>query len=142
MSNQGAYYSAESYLNGSSIARKVVGQFDKSGFTVDFVNNGDDHYDPVTKTVSWDPSKAIRDTHGNTISPALALYHEMVHGLGDKANSAAFDRRVNTPAGVFDNREEQRVIQRYENPAARQLHEGIRDSHHGSIYTVFGVDQR
>jgi hypothetical protein len=142
MRNQGDYYSAEAYLDGSSVMRNVVSQFDNGGFSVVFVNNGDDHYDPATKTVSWDPSTAVKDTHGNTISPALALGHEMVHALGDKANSAAFNRRMNTPAGVFDNKEEQRVIRRYENPAARQLREGIRDSHHGSIYTVFGVDQR
>jgi uncharacterized protein (UPF0303 family) len=118
--------------------RNVVKLFEKSGYSIVFNNDSKDETFPITKTIYWDPSKAVRDNHGHTISPALALGHEMVHAIGGRLR----DRLHAIRDSQYDNKEERRVIRQYENPAARQLGEGIRDSHHGTFYTVFSVDQR
>ena len=113
--------------------KTVIGAFDKGHFHIKIIHDGNDRYDPNTRTVYWDPHSALRTTTGGNQTPALGLGHEMGHATGDRQQNAVLS---NTPDQRYDNKEERRVIRNYENPAARELGESPRYNHAGTPYNV------
>lgn len=99
----------------------------------------DDHFDPATNTIAWDPYSALRTTRGGRQSPALGLGHEVDHAV---ENAALQARLQATPDARYDNKEERRVITGSERHAARVLGESIRFDHSGSTYRVNSPVQR
>lgn len=95
--------------------------------------SNDDHYNPNSKEITWDPLSAMTCTNGKKQTPALGLGHEAEHALGDiKGNAASA-----APDGsVYDNLEEKRVIDGWEKNAAAKLGEGSRTDHRGNTYQV------
>jgi len=111
----------------------VIGAFDSGHFHLKIIHDGNDRYDPNTRTVYWDPHSALQTTTGGHQTPALGLGHEMAHATGDRHQNAVLS---NTPDRRYDNKEERRVIRNYENPAARELGESPRYNHGGVPYNV------
>jgi hypothetical protein len=64
-------------------------------------------------------------------TPALGLFHEMVHAYNYLFDRAAMKKRNKTKDSDYDNAEERRVIEGYETPAAKILGEGVRTNHRG-----------
>jgi len=79
--------------------------------------------------VYWNCYFATKCTNGGTQSPALALYHELSHLVGPRANPALPDRQ-------YGNTEERRVITGPEARAARELGESTRTDHLGTKFPV------
>ncbi len=128
---------AKTYLSGSKEMSEVIKAFESGNFHIKIIHDGKDHYDPSSRTVYWDPHSALKTTGGGRQSPALGLGHEMAHATG-----SSHDHLVRTPDSKFDNKEERRVILNYENRAAKELGESMRQNHdsyhdaqHG-LYTV------
>lgn len=96
-------------------------------------HRGDDHFDPATGTIVWDPYSALRTTQGGRQSPALGLGHELAHAAEAPAREAHLSAKA-LPA--YDNAEERRVIRGPEREAARALGEAVRSDHRGSLYRV------
>lgn len=129
--------SAKKYLSGSKEMREVISAFESGNFHIKIIHDGQDRYDPNSRTVYWDPHSALKTTGGGKQSPALGLGHEMAHATG-----SSHDHLVGTLDSKFDNKEERRVILNYENRAAKELGESMRQNHdafhdanHG-LYTV------
>ena len=85
-------------------------------FHLQLINDGNDRYDPNTRTVYWDPHSALETTGGGHQTSVLGLGHEMAHATGNRHMTAELS---GTPDSQFDTKEERRVILNYENPAAR-----------------------
>lgn len=102
-------------------------------FRLTLNHHGDDHFDPATDTIAWDPYSALRTTRGGRQSPALGLGHEIAHAIESPRREAALSARV---LPRYDNAEERRVICGSERHAAQTLGEGIRFDHRGSTYRV------
>lgn len=100
--------------------RTVIKAFDSGHFHLKIIHDGNDRYDPQTRTVYWDPHSALKTTAGGHQTPALGLGHEMAHATGNRHQNAVLS---NTPGPRYDTKEERRVIRNYENPAARELGE-------------------
>ena len=99
----------------------------------------DDHFDPVTRTVAWDPYSALRTTDGGGQSPALGLGHELVHADADPRTR---ERLAHIRSPRYDNAEERRVIRGAETHAARSLGESIRHDHAGATFRVTSPTDR
>jgi RHS repeat-associated protein len=78
-----------------------------------------------------------RNTTGKQ-SPALGLFHEMVHGMNDFDSRRGQMKRGATPDPFYGNKEEKDVIENYETPAAQILGEGVRMNHDGNAITTTG----
>lgn len=130
-----AFSKAESYLRGDSIMRRTLDDLESGSTTFVIAKNarGDDHFDPWSATVTWDPHSALRTTGGGRQSPALGLGHELVHADED-ARVRAF--LAATPSVRYDDAEERRVIRGAEAHAARTLGEATRYDHGGTPYHV------
>ncbi len=87
-------------------------------------------------TIFWESRKGIILSNGNKQSPAIRLEHEFDHALDDLANHKDHEKRKDTPAGLYDNEEERRVIEGSETETARTLHQGVRHDHYGTTYKV------
>jgi hypothetical protein len=132
---------AFAYLSRDAVERALIRRVEQSPERHRIVINhrGDDSYRPDTRTIRWDPTSAMRTTHGGRQSPALDLAHELDH-------AAQSDRRyrhltaVRVPA--YDTIEERRVITGTERHAARTLHESTRSDHRGFVYRVTGPTER
>ena len=124
---------ARQYLSGSAEMRSVMAAFDSGHIHIKIIHDGNDRYDPNTRTVYWDPHSALRTTTGGHQTPALGLGHEMAHATG---NHRQYDTLSSRPDARYANKEERRVIRNYENPAARQLGESLRYNHAGTTYNV------
>jgi RHS repeat-associated protein len=124
---------AKRYLSGSKEMRAVLKAFESGHFHLEIIHDGNDRYDPATRTVYWDPHSALQTTAGGHQTPALGLGHEMAHATGNRHNNAVLS---NTPDQRYDTKEERRVIRNYENPAARELGESPRYNHAGTPYNV------
>jgi hypothetical protein len=129
----GSVATAEKYLAGSKAMRPVLKAFKSGHFHISLIHDGNDRYDPNTRTVYWDPNSALETTDGGHQTPALGLGHEMAHATG---NRHTYDELVNIPDPQYFTREERRVILNYEDPAARQLGESTRSNHGGVPYNV------
>jgi len=129
------YDLARAYLTRDRTERRLFARFESSPRTFHLTINhrGDDHFDPASNTIAWDPYSALRTTRGGTQSPALGLGHEIAHAVESPAREAALSSRFR--AG-YDDAEEARVIRGCERHAARTLGEGVRYDHRGSLYRV------
>jgi hypothetical protein len=109
----------------SPTAVKLLQQLPK-GFHINITHNGDDSYDPNTKTINWDPRSALEVSSGaGKQSAALGLIHEIDH--------AANGQRSPTPTGDgYENTEEKRVITGSETTIAHDLGEPTRTDHYGT----------
>ncbi len=126
---------ARAYVIRDSAARRLFERLESSArtFHLTIDRRGDDHFDPATDTIAWDPYSALRTTRGGRQSPALGLAHEIAHAVESPRREAELSARVR--AG-YDNAEEARVIRGCERHAARSLGEGVRFDHRGSLYRV------
>ncbi len=88
-------------------------------------SGGTMNYDPVTQTITWDPTSGLR-VPGGVQSPALGLVHEGDHALGHLRGNLA-----PTPAA-----EELRVIKGAEADAAGRLNQPTRSGHIGLAIPV------
>ena len=129
------YELARTYLMRDACERRLFARFESSvqTFHVSVNHRGDDHYDPATRTVAWDPYSALRTTRGGTQSPALGLAHEIAHAVENPSREAALSARTDAR---YDDAEEARVIRGSERHAARALGEAVRFDHRGSVYRV------
>jgi hypothetical protein len=113
--------------------RPVLKAFKSGHFHLKIIHDGNDRYDPQTRTVYWDPHSALKTTMGGHQTPALGLGHEMAHATGNRHMTG---RLMMEPDRQYDTKEERRVILNYEDPAARQLGESLRYNHGGTPYNV------
>jgi hypothetical protein len=129
------YLLALIYLKKDPACAKVIKKLEKSKrkFKLEFVRDGNDRYDPATRTVYWDPKSGLICTNGSGQTPALGLCHEMAHAAGD----GPIARHMSiTPDDQYDWREERRVIRTYETPFAIRNGEGVRHDHGGDAVNV------
>ena len=73
-----------------------------------------------TNTILWNPTQGLRTTSGKKLSPVIQLIHEADHADQADRNPQQFNKDVSTPAGVYDTREEERVILGTETNVARK----------------------
>jgi RHS repeat-associated protein len=132
--NSAYYQQAISYLTRDPGMAAIINDLIRSStnYNIDFNGNDDDHYDPSTHTVAWDPNSALRTTNNECQTPALGLGHEMAHA--DAPWWAPWVGWIPWPA--YDNLEERRVITGSETRAANTLGEGTRTDHGGTPFTV------
>lgn len=131
-----SYESAKTYLCKDAVERRLFYRLEHAHshhYTLAVNHRNDDHYDPNTNTIAWDPYSALRTTGGGRQSPALGLGHEVDHAV---ENARIADRLRNTHDAQFDTAEEHRVIMGSEAHAARTLGEGVRHNHGGATYRV------
>ena len=131
-----SYEIAKAYLCKDTLERQLFYRLEHAhsrDYTLSINDRNDDHYDPNSNTIAWDPYSALRTTSGGRQSPALGLGHEIDHAV---ENARTADRLRNTPDSKFDTAEEHRVIMGSEAHAARTLGEGVRRDHGGNTYRV------
>ncbi len=131
----GEFRGAETYLRHDSIMRRELDRLEHGSAAYVIRGNArdDDRFDPLTRTVQWDPYSALRTTDGGRQSPALGLGHELAHAA---ENTWTRGRLAATPSLRYDTAEERRVIRGAEAHAARTLGEATRYDHAGSTYRV------
>ncbi|HKU68924.1 MAG TPA: hypothetical protein VJP85_14210 [Candidatus Baltobacteraceae bacterium] len=129
------YLLAREYLSRDGSERRLFERLDRSArrFHLHVNHRNDDHFDPNTDTIAWDPYSALRTTRGGTQSPALGLGHEVAHAVEAPRREAALASRA---LAAYDDAEERRVIRGSERHAARTLGEGVRFDHRGRTYRV------
>jgi RHS repeat-associated protein len=122
------YLAAVAYLQGDSGMASTIEDLQNSStvYTINFINDGNDRFDPSTDTVYWDPYSGCVSTSGGTQSAALGLGHEMDHA--DHPFLGGLLSRI--PAGRYTNLEEWRVIFVGETTAAHTLGEPTRPDHY------------
>ena len=100
------------------------------GQTININHEHDDHYNPNTGEIAWDPRSAlIVNGTDNMQSPALGFIHEVDHAVNRLENPK--------PTGDdYHNTEEERVITGSEAQIARDLGEPIRTDHLGTVEHV------
>lgn len=130
-----AFRQAETYLRGDTIMARTLDDLERAAGAIVIRKNShdDDHFDPATRSIQWDPTSALRTTDGGRQSPALGLGHELVHADADPQTR---ERLAQTRSPKYDNAEERRVIRGAETHAARTLGESIRHDHAGSVFHV------
>ena len=126
---------AKAYLIRDVAGRRLFDRLESSSrtFRLTIDRRGDDHFDPNTDTIAWDPYSALRTTRGGKQSPALGLEHEIAHAVESPRVQAELRGQVRAR---YDNAEEARVIRGCERHAARALGEGVRFDHRGTLYRV------
>jgi hypothetical protein len=129
------YNLAKAYLSRDSVERKIFAKLSASHrrFHLTINHRSDDHFDPNTNTIAWDPYSALRTTRGGTQSPALGLGHELDHAVESPEQE---DKLNNRSVKKYDTLEERRVIRGSERHAARTLGEATRFDHRGSTFRV------
>jgi hypothetical protein len=129
------YKLARAYLSRDPIERRLFERLDRSArhFYLRINDRNDDHFDPNSNTIAWDPYSALRTTRGGRQSPALGLGHEVAHAVESPAREAGLTAR---PRPRYDDAEEERVIRGSERHAALTLGEGVRFDHRGTTYRV------
>lgn len=129
------YELARAYLTRDPLERRLFERLDSGTrhFRLTINHRNDDHFDPNTNTIAWDPYSALRTTQGGTQSPALGLGHEIAHAVEAPSRE---DRLTANRLPRYDNAEERRVIRGSERHAARTLGEAVRFDHRGTTYRV------
>lgn len=131
-----AYLQAKAYVSRDSGERRLFARIEDDPtrrFRLRTDRCDDDHFDPNTNTIAWDPRSALRTTRGGRQSPALGLAHEIDHAV---EAPRAYDRLSDRIDSRYDTAEERRVIRGSERHAAHTLREGVRCDHSGSCYRV------
>jgi ribosome modulation factor len=127
---------AKAYLSHDAVERALFDRLERAHgrhYRLIVNHRNDDHFDPATDTIAWDPHSALRTTCGGRQSPALGLGHEIDHAVESRAREAALAARSSR---AYDTAEERRVITGSERHAARTLGEGVRHDQRGSCYRV------
>src|ERR1700719_3249799 len=78
------YETAKAYLARDPVERKLFNRLEHKKtrhFELTITRRNDDHFDPNTNTIAWDPYSALRTTRGGHQSPALGLGHEVDHAV-------------------------------------------------------------
>jgi hypothetical protein len=102
----------------------------RSVYTIKINMGGRNEYDEATHTIYWDHHQATKCTpNGGTQSPAMALWHELMHARGPMLP-------WRYAPGGYDNVEEKRVVDGPERDAARALCECVRINHRGDPFYV------
>lgn len=129
------YKLARDYLSRDGDERRLFERLDGSTrhFHLRINHRNDDHFDPNTNTIAWDPYSALRTTGGGTQSPALGLGHEVAHAVEAPAREATLSAQA---LPRYDDAEERRVIRGSERHAAHTLGEATRFDHRGTTYRV------
>ncbi len=129
------YALAKAYLCRDGVERRLFEKLQHSThkFYLRIDSRGDDHFDPSTDTIAWDPYSALRTTQGGRQSPALGLGHEVAHAVESPRRESALSAH-SLPR--YDTAEERRVIRGSERHAARTLGEAVRCDHRGTPYRV------
>jgi antirestriction protein ArdC len=130
------YLEAKAYLSRDPVERALFAKLERARgrhyrLTID--SHNDDHFDPNTDTIAWDPHSAMRTTRGGHQSPALGLGHEVDHAVESPSRE---QRLANQSVRRYDTAEERRVIEGSERHAARTLGEGVRYDHAGRCFRV------
>ncbi|MFO0450559.1 MAG: RHS repeat domain-containing protein, partial [Pseudomonadota bacterium] len=81
--------------------------------------------------IEKDPNTGIYTKTGFSQSPALGLYHELVHAFRFLFFRKEVSDDLSTVVEEYDDMEEKKVIDNYETPVAKRLGEGIRKNHSG-----------
>ena len=123
--------------NGKPVSPTAVELLAKlpKGQVVNINNQHDDHFNPRTGEIAWDPRSALKVTGTDKLqSPALGFIHEVDHAVNGLANPK--------PTGDgYDNTEEKRVITGSETTIAKDLGEPVRTDHYGSVEHVGGPNE-
>jgi hypothetical protein len=130
------YAQAKRYLSRDPGERSLFARLehgDGRRYRLTLNRRNDDHFEPQTNTIAWDPYSALRTTGGGRQSPALGLGHEVAHAVEPRAIE---DRLSHHRVAHYDNAEERRVIRGPECRAARTLGESTRTDHDGTCYRV------
>ena len=131
-----AYRAAKAYVSLDPGERRLFARLENQrsrNFTLRPDRRNDDHFDPNTNTIAWDPYSALRTSRGGRQSPALGLAHEIDHAVEDPRT---YDRLSDRTDRRYDTAEERRVICGSERRAAHALHEAVRYDHSGDCYRV------
>ena len=86
----------------------------------------------------WIYITAVVLDENNTISSALAVFHELDHAARFAQDPNGYVADVNTDNETYGNVEEKRVIEETENVKASQLNEPIRNNH--SYHDIVEID--
>jgi hypothetical protein len=126
---------ARAYLCRDGEERRLFERLESSPrrFHLTINRRNDDHFDPSTNTIAWDPYSALRTSRGGTQSPALGLGHEIAHAVEAPRREEKLSART---LPRYDDAEESRVIRGSERRAAHTLGEAVRFDHRGSTYRV------
>ena len=130
------YREAKAYLCRDPLQRALFARLEQAHgreYRLAIDDRNDDHFDPDTDTIAWDPHSALRTTGGGHQSPALGLGHEVDHAVESRARE---NRLAARPSRAYDTAEERRVITGSERHAARTLGESVRHDHAGACYRV------
>jgi hypothetical protein len=130
------YRFAKAYLSRDGVERNLFERLEHARgrhYRLTINHHNDDHFDPTTDTIAWDPRSALRTTGGRRQSPALGLGHEIDHAVESRGAEAAL---AATLSRRYDTAEERRVITGSERHAAHTLGEGVRFDHDGTCYRV------
>ena len=113
------------YLGTSKTASALLAKLPK-GTKIEIIHDGNDAYDPNTKTIYWDPRSGLAVSSGaGNQSAALGLIHEIDHAVNGQKNPK--------PTGDgYQNTEEKRVITGSETKIAKELGEPTRKDHFGT----------
>lgn len=95
---------------------------------------------PKEARIQWNPFSAAITVGGAVNSPALILYHELLHGVHKAQDAIAYALRLITLSVHAPNFEEEITLLQ-ERSCAKTLGEGIREFHGGWYYAVSGVTQ-
>jgi hypothetical protein len=141
LSGQRQIDEAFAYLARDPVERSLIERLERSPVQHRIVidHRHDDSYRPWTHTIRWDPTSALRTTHGGRQSPALGLGHELDHAAESDRD---YDRFSSIDLPGYDSAEEWRVVTGSERHAAHTLHESTRDDHRGTVYRVGGPTVR
>jgi hypothetical protein len=134
--SQPLYDQAKRYLCRDPSERALFARLEgapERHFTLTVNRRNDDHFDPNTDTIAWDPYSALRTSSGGRQSPALGLGHEIDHAVESRATE---QRLAHRRVAGYDNAEERRVICGSERHAAATLGESARSDHSGTCYRV------
>ena len=130
------YEAAKAYLSRDPLERSLFRHVEHAcarHFVLHVNHRNDDHFDPSTDTIAWDPYSALRTTRGGRQSPALGLGHEIDHAVFNPRKEQVLE---NHPDARYDTAEERRVITGSERHAAHALGESARANHDGTCYRV------
>ena len=124
---------AIAYLQESRTARTYLGALTRP--LIVLVDPNDDCLDTMGTSsaghliITWNPLRALMQTDGSGISPAVSLMHEIGHAV-HFLRDAGLTRRLAAENDImYDNAEERRTIDEVERPVARELNEGLRWNH-------------
>jgi RHS repeat-associated protein len=95
--NRGDYARATAYLSRDAGEGAIIHNLNavQTVYTVQFINDGNDRFDPNTNTVFWDPRSSLATAdnngklNGDTQTPALGLGHELDHANGKETGTTA-----------------------------------------------------